>query len=238
MPYFHVDEALIRAPARRCFELVLAVRRYAEWWRAVRCEPLGTEGTLRVGSRFRFSGGPLSWVIEVTGLAPYRRVDLRYTEGDLLGPVRWEFVEGGDATLVRYAYRGVQPNSAHTIESFASGRSLRLHSERMQNDAFAGMRRLLEGGYDVSGGDLFEAIHTLGAVRRFRPDPVPDALLEQVVAAAAHAASALGRSSPCAMRPSRARSAASIFSPGAKPRPSRNGQTPTPTSRAARTMLA
>jgi nitroreductase len=188
--YFHVDEALIRAPARSCFELVLAVRRYGEWWRKVRCEPLGPEGILRVGSRFRLGGGPVSWVVEVTGLDPFRRIDLRYAEGDMLGPVRWEFAERDDATLVRYAYRGVRPNSDYTADSFASGRSLRLHRELMQSDAFAGMRRLLESGYDVSGGDLFEAIHTLGAVRRFRPDPVPDALVEQVVAAATRAASA------------------------------------------------
>lgn len=38
--------------------------------------------------------------------------------------------------------------------------------------------------------DLFDAIHTLRAVRRFRPDPVPDALVERVVAAATRAASA------------------------------------------------
>ncbi len=38
--------------------------------------------------------------------------------------------------------------------------------------------------------DLFEAIRTLGAVRRFRPDPIPDADLHQILAAATHAPSA------------------------------------------------
>jgi nitroreductase len=188
--YFHVDEALIRAPARACYELLLAVRRYGEWWRRIRCSPLGPEGTLHVGSRFQFSGGPVRWTIEVTALDPFRRIDLRYAEGDMLGPVRWELVERGDSTLVRYAYRGVRPNSDYTTQSFASGRSLRLHRESMRDDAFAGMRRVLESGSDARGGDLFEAIHTLRAVRRFRPEPLSDAVLEQVVEAATRAASA------------------------------------------------
>lgn len=38
--------------------------------------------------------------------------------------------------------------------------------------------------------DLFEAIHTLRAVRRFRPDPVPDDLVRQIIEAATRAASA------------------------------------------------
>ena len=38
--------------------------------------------------------------------------------------------------------------------------------------------------------DLFEAIHTLGAVRRFRPDPVPDTVLRQIIEAATRAPSA------------------------------------------------
>jgi nitroreductase len=188
--YFHADEALIRAPARACFDLLLAVRRYGEWRQRLRCEPLGPEGTLRVGSRFRFSSGPVSWIVEVTGLDPFRRIDWLYAEGDLLGPARWELDERGDSTLVRYAYLGVRPNSASTIESFASGRGLELHQESMRDDVFAGMRRVLESGGDTSGGDLFEAIHTLRAVRRFRPEPVADAVLEQIVEAATRAASA------------------------------------------------
>jgi nitroreductase len=188
--YFHSDECLIRAPARDCFELVLAIRRYGEWWRRVGCEPLGPEGSLRVGSRFRFSGGPVSWIVEVRGLHPWRRIDLEYAEGDLLGPVRWELVPEGDATRVRYVYAGVRPNSDYTRASFASGRSLRLHSQVMQEDAFAGLRRILEGGGDPSGSDLFEALHTQSAVRRFRPDPVPDPVLRQVLEAATRAPSA------------------------------------------------
>lgn len=188
--YFHVDSTRIRAPARDCYELVTSIRRYGEWWRRVRCEPLGTEAMLRVGSRFRFSGGPVSWVIEVTGLHPWNRIDLCYAEGDMLGPVSWEFLEEDGTTLVRYSYRGVTPNSDYTRESFANGRSLRLHTELMQSDAFAGMRLLLEGSHQLDGGDLFTAIHTLRAVRRFRPDPIPAFAVRQIIEAATRAASA------------------------------------------------
>lgn len=188
--YHHVDECRIAAPAHECFELVLAIRRYAEWWQRIACEPLGPEGRLRVGSRFRFSGGPVSWVIEVRGLVPNRRIDLEYVEGDLLGPVRWEFLPDGDGTRVRYAYLGVRPNTDSTRASFASGRSLALHSQVMQEDAFAGLRRILEDGGDPSGSDLFETLHTQRAVRRFRPDPVPDAVLRHVLEAATRAPSA------------------------------------------------
>jgi nitroreductase len=188
--YHHVDETFVRAPARNCYDLVLAVRRYAQWWKRVRCEPLGREGVLRLGSRFRLSGGPVAWEVEVTGLSPWRQIDLEYASGDLLGPVRWEFHATDGGTRVRYAYRGVRPNSPYTEASFASGRSLRVHAEAMQNDAFAGMRRLLEQNAAPGGGDLFEAIHTLGAARRFRPDPIDDATLFEIVAAATCAASA------------------------------------------------
>lgn len=188
--YFHADATRIAAPARDCYALVTAIRRYGEWWKRIRCEPLGSEGILRVGSRFRLCGGPVRWVVEVTGLHPWRRIDLCYADGDMLGPVSWEFVEDAGTTLVRHTYRGVTPNSEYTRKSFASGRSLTLHAEAMQNDAFAGMRRLLERPRQLDGGDLFTAIHTLRAVRRFLPDPVPESAVREIIAAATRAASA------------------------------------------------
>jgi nitroreductase/uncharacterized protein YndB with AHSA1/START domain len=188
--YFHSDEAIIDAPARRCYELILAIRRYEQWWQRVRCEPLGPEAMLRLGSRFRLTSGMASCVNEVTALHPWQRIDLRYAEGDLLGPVSWEFKQHGSATLVRYVYRGVQPNSERARQAFISGGGLQMHSDAMQSDAFPGMRRLLEGGYDLSGGDLFEALRTVRSVRRFRPDPVPISVLQQVLEAATHAPSA------------------------------------------------
>jgi len=188
--YFHADETVVAAPAQRCFELVLAVRRYGQWWQRARCQPLGPEATLRVGSRFRLKIGAAAWVTEVTGLHPWRRIELRCVEGDLLGPVRWEFAPRGGATVVRYVSHGVQPNSDHLRQSYAAGHGWRWYSEAVQADAFVGMRRVLEDGYDVSGGDLFEALQTLNSVRRFRPDPVPNSVLRYVIEAATRAPSA------------------------------------------------
>ncbi len=183
--YFHSEETIVNAPARRCYELILAIRRYAQWWPRVRCAPIGPEATLRLGSRFRLTLGAASWSNEVIELHPWRRIDLRYTEGDLLGPVSWELKQRGNATLVRHVYRGVQPNSEPMRQALGSGRGLQIHS-----DAFPGMRRVLEEGYDLSGGDLFEALHTLRSVRRFRPDPVSDAVLRAVLEAGTRAPSA------------------------------------------------
>jgi nitroreductase/uncharacterized protein YndB with AHSA1/START domain len=188
--YFHAEETVINATARRCYELLVAIRRYAQWWPRVRCETLGPEATLRVGSRFRLTLGTLSWLNEVMELQPWRRIELRYVEGDLLGPVSWELTQRDGATLVRYAYHGVQPNSAAMRQAFTSERGLQMHSDVMQNEVFPGMRRTLEDGHDLSGGDLFEALHTLRSVRRFRPDPVPDVFLRQVIEAATRAPSA------------------------------------------------
>lgn len=184
--FFHAEETVINAPARRCYDLVLAARRYGEWWQGVRCEPLGPEGVLRVGSRVRCGAGATRWVVEVTRLAPYQSIDLRYVEGDLLGPARWELCAQPGGTRVRYLFRGVQP--AADAQSFASLHHL---ADAIRADAFPGMRRVLEtADTDASGGDLFESLHTQRAVRRFRLDPIPDAVLREILTAATRAPSA------------------------------------------------
>jgi nitroreductase len=129
-------------------------------------------------------------VVEVVRLDPYRRIELRYVEGDLLGPLWWEFDERGDATRVRHVYRGVCANSPRAERALA-GDGLRRHGAALHADAFAGMRRVLEApATDVSGGDLFAALHSQRAVRRFRPEPVPDPVLREILAAATRAPSA------------------------------------------------
>ncbi len=187
--YFHSDEVVITAPARRCFELVLSIRRYPLWWPQVRVEALQPAGTLQVGSRFRLDGEGIACVIEVAGLQPWRRIDMRHIEGDLLGPVSWEFIQRGSVTLVRHSYRGVQPNTGRARQLLGSA-GTRPPILMLQSDALGGLRRLLEEGHDVSGGDLFEALHTLSSVRAFRPDPIPDAAIQQILEAATRAPSA------------------------------------------------
>jgi nitroreductase len=180
--YFGVEETIVRIPAARCYELLLAVRRCAEWWPSLSVEPIGCEGVLRVGSRVRCRAGQARWVLEIVRLDPYRRIDLSCVEGDVLGPVSWELDEGPDGTRVRCAYRGVRANGPALDR--------RLANDTLQ-EAFAGLRHALEaGGADVSGADLFEALHTQRAVRRFRPDPIPDGVLREILSAATRAPSA------------------------------------------------
>ena len=184
--HFHAEETRVCAPPQRCYDLVLAVRRVPEWWPSVRCEPLGPEGTLRVGGRARYRAGFGSWVIEVVRLDPYRRIDLEYIDGCLLGPASWDFAPDGAATRVRYAHRGVR--AAATSPADEAVRRLRA---MLRTEVLDGLRRVLEAaGSDVSGGDLFAALHTQRAVRRFRPDPIPDGVLREIVAAATRAPSA------------------------------------------------
>lgn len=189
--YFVAAETVVRAPARRCYDLVLAVRRYGEWWGKVRCLPLGAEGMLRVGSRFEIHAEPMRWIVEVVRLEPYRRIEVRYVDGDLLGPVCWELDEHAGGTRVRHLYRGVRPNGANAERSFASRAGVDRHREALQAAVLAGMRRVLEApAADSSGSDLFEALHTVHAVRRFRPDPISDPILREIIAAATRAPSA------------------------------------------------
>jgi len=188
--YFRAEEIVLRAPARRCYELVRAIRRYGQWWRRVQFEPLGPEAMLRIGSRYRFTTEQLHGTVQVVGMRPWRRIDLRCITGDLLGPITWEFIQRGNSTLVRYEYRGVEPNSEVLRQAFAAGGDLQVYSDILQTDAFVGMRRLVEEGFDVSGGDLFESVHTLRSVRAFRADAVPDAVLRAIIEAATRAPSA------------------------------------------------
>jgi nitroreductase len=223
--YFHVEDTVVRAPARSCYELALGLRRYGEWWSG-RCGALGPEGTGRVGSRVELSSGALHWVVDVQRLDPYRRIELLCVDGDLRGPLWWEFDErvekgAGDErsrtgewnsarapslalrrgqrsprgrdplTRVRFALRGVQAASPRAEQVLGSDRGLRRFGAAVQSDVLAGMRRVVEApAADVSGGDLFAALHSQRAVRRFRPDPISDAILAEIVAAATRAPSA------------------------------------------------
>jgi nitroreductase len=190
--YFHVEETVVRAAAARCYDLVLAARRYAEWWHGLSVEPLGPQGVLRVGSRVRCRAGRACWVVEVARLDPYRRIELHCVDGHVQGLVTWEFEEhaGGD-TRIRLAFRGVSVELSVLDDPLAGDLRPQRLGAALQADVFAGLRRVLEAeAADVGGGDLFEALHTLRAVRHFRPDAIPDGVLREILAAAARAPSA------------------------------------------------
>jgi uncharacterized protein YndB with AHSA1/START domain len=143
------DEAVIPAPPEVVSDVLTDLTTYPRWWTLVHCEPLGPT-RLAPGVRFRFSGGrgdgppTRAWTIEVEDVRPGRGIDLRYVEGDLLGPVGWELepVEGGTRTA--YVYRGVWAGSPGSQETF-DRYGVRLHNVAMRVDALAGLSRLVRG---------------------------------------------------------------------------------------------
>lgn len=179
----------MRAPARWCFEMLAAARRYPEWWPGAELAPRGLEGRLRVGSRYRLVTGALASEVEVRVLLPYRRIELEHVGGDLRGSALWELVpEGEGSTRVRHVARGLRgARAALGAEPTDAPRAL---AEAIREQALPGLRHALEGRPPPDGLDLFEALWTQRAVRRFRPDPVPDAVLRDVLAAATRAPSA------------------------------------------------
>src|SRR5919112_1781444 len=63
-----------------------------------------TAGPLSKGARVRREGGFLgrkfSWVTEVTGFAPDRRLEMRFVEGPMKGGVTYEIEKSGGGSLV------------------------------------------------------------------------------------------------------------------------------------------
>jgi hypothetical protein len=80
-------------------------------------------------------------VLEIVAPA---RIELAYAGGEYIGRTAWELEAVADATRVAYLYRAVTPNSAKARDHFARW-GTRLHSVAMQEDALAGLARLLEG---------------------------------------------------------------------------------------------
>ena len=108
--------------------------------RPSRSVPVGPEAVLRVGSRIRCSAGALRWVAEVTRLLPYRSIDLRCVDGDLRGPLGWEF----DAQPRRHARAPLFARRSAALRPSTRWRTCRRYFRAITADAFAGMRRMLE----------------------------------------------------------------------------------------------
>ena len=143
------DQRMIAAPQARCFEILTNLSTYVRWWTLVTVTPEGHDSTLAPGRRFRFTGQRpggerFEWTAEVLDIEPPRRIELAYAGGEYLGRTAWELEPVGGETLVAYVYRGVRPNSARGASHFARW-GTRLHAVAMQEDALAGLARVLGG---------------------------------------------------------------------------------------------
>jgi uncharacterized protein YndB with AHSA1/START domain len=160
------DERRIAAPRARCFEALLDLSGYGRWWTLVTVMPEGDASRLRSGLRLRFAGARpggdrVEWSCEVVEVDAPARIELAYTGGEYLGRTAWELADVGDATVVAYVYRGVIPSSPHAQAHFARW-GTRLHSVAMQEDALAGLDRLLGG----PGAELDDETWRRGVQRR------------------------------------------------------------------------
>ncbi|HZR82943.1 MAG TPA: SRPBCC domain-containing protein [Candidatus Binatia bacterium] len=145
------DEATIAAARERCFDALLDLTTYPRWWTlvTVTAEDAATS-RLAPGVRFRFAGARpggtvVEWTAEVLEVERPARIEIAYTGGQYVGRTAWELAAlGPDATAVAYLYRSVRPLSASAVNHFARW-GTRLHSVAMQEDALAGLARLLGG---------------------------------------------------------------------------------------------
>lgn len=143
------DERRIAASRVRCFETLTDLSTYSRWWTLVTVTPESGSSRLSSGVRFQFSGARpggerFEWPAEVVATEAPARIELAYTGGEYLGRTAWELEEVGDDTLVAYVYRGVRPISPRSRDHFARWGTM-LHSVAMQEDALAGLARLLGG---------------------------------------------------------------------------------------------
>jgi uncharacterized protein YndB with AHSA1/START domain len=143
------DERRIAASRARCFETLSDLSTYARWWTLVSVASEDESTHLRRGFRFRFSGARpggerFEWSAEVLEVEPPARIEMAYTGGEYLGRTAWELEEIEGGTVVAYIYRGVRPISDKARAHFARW-GTRLHTVAMQEDALAGLARLLGG---------------------------------------------------------------------------------------------
>jgi uncharacterized protein YndB with AHSA1/START domain len=151
VPYpdqFCRDEAVLAAPPERVWDVLMDLASWQAWWNLVTVVPLGPT-TLAPGVRFRFEGQragrpPTRWTIEVVELDPPHRIELAYTEGDLVGRAAWELEPAEGGTRAAYVYRGVHATSDTSNATFARY-GTRVHNVAMQVDALAGLARYLNG---------------------------------------------------------------------------------------------
>jgi uncharacterized protein YndB with AHSA1/START domain len=97
------DSAVIAAPPKRVFAVLLAVGRYADWWpaalapRIVSVPHLGAGSTIEAGPRFgRFQA-------RITEAEPPQRVSVAYVGGAHRGTGEWRLEPADGGTRVTYS---------------------------------------------------------------------------------------------------------------------------------------
>jgi uncharacterized protein YndB with AHSA1/START domain len=142
------DETVLPAPVERVWGVLTDLATWQAWWTLVTIVPLGPTA-LAPGVRFRFEGQragrpPTRWTIEVVELDPPHRIELAYTEGDLVGRAAWEVEPAAGGARTAYVYRGVHATSEESNATFARY-GTRVHNVAMHVDALAGLARYLNG---------------------------------------------------------------------------------------------
>ena len=150
--YEVTDEAVIPAPIEAVWTVLSDLVTWRDWWTLIQVIPLDSEAPTVVhpGQRFRIEGSrpgatqKRGWNVAVREVVPNERIELEYTDGDLVGRTAWELHSVDDGTLAAYIYRGVHATIEESAATFAKY-GTRLHSTAMACDALAGLARAVAG---------------------------------------------------------------------------------------------
>jgi uncharacterized protein YndB with AHSA1/START domain len=150
--YEVTDEATIPAPVEDVWAVLSDLATWRDWWTLIRVIPLDPEAptTVHPGQRFRIEGSrpgsseTRGWNVAVREVVPNERIELEYTDGDLVGRTAWELHAVPEGTLASYIYRGVHATVEESAATFAKY-GTRLHSTAMALDALAGLARAVAG---------------------------------------------------------------------------------------------
>jgi uncharacterized protein YndB with AHSA1/START domain len=150
--YEVTDEAVIAAPVDDVWAVLSDLASWRDWWTLIRVIPLDPDAptVAHSGQRFRIEGSrpgaaqKRGWNVAVREVVSNERIELEYTDGDLVGRTAWELEAVPEGTLAKYVYRGVHATVDESAATFAKY-GTRLHSTAMACDALAGLARAVAG---------------------------------------------------------------------------------------------